>query len=138
MFWHTKKNLKTKKWRHYFLRIMSGIRLTWRIIRSWSHNSFEMLESIRNNSQSKDIGCHMSWSWETRNSTVLRVNSCFNGRKGKVFCIILCPAMKSGYTMMTQSIEDHRVNLAMHQHQWQNQIFMVRRFCSAFGGITWV
>ena len=44
------KSLKMKNWRHYF---MSDASLTCRIITSWSHNSFEPFESIRNDSKAR-------------------------------------------------------------------------------------
>ena len=34
------------------------------------------------------------------------MNSCFNGRKGKVYCIISWPAIKSGYTTISQGVGD--------------------------------
>ena len=37
-------------------RLKSGTSWTSRIIRSWSHNSFEMFENIRNDSKSKTLG----------------------------------------------------------------------------------
>ena len=66
------------------------------------------------------------------------MNSCFNDRKGKVFCIVSWPAMKSGYIMITQSVEDRGVSPTIHQHWWQTWISMVRSFYSAFGAIKWV
>ena len=55
-------------------RLMSGASSTWRIMRSWSQYSFETFENIR---------CRTSWTRETWNSVMSRVNSCFNDRKGK-------------------------------------------------------
>ena len=46
--------------------------------------------------------------------------------------------MKSGYISIALSIEDCGVSPAMHQHRLQSRIFMVRSFCSAFGGIICV
>ena len=63
---------------------------------------------------------------------------CFNSRKGKVFCIISWLMMKSGYTTITLSVEDHRINPAMHQHWRQSRISKFQSLCSAFGGISWV
>ena len=50
--------------------------------------------------ESQDIGCCTSWSWETSNSILSHVNSCFNGQKGNwvVFCIILWPYVTSNET----------------------------------------
>jgi len=59
----------------------------------------------------------MSWSRETSNGVFSRVNSCFNGRKGKVFCIVSWLAMKSGYSMISLSVENRGVSPAIHQHQ---------------------
>ena len=66
------------------------------------------------------------------------VNSWFNSRKGKVFCIISWPMMKNGYTTITLSTEDHGLNSAIHQRKHQSWISIVRSFCSVFGEISWV
>ena len=43
--------------------------------------------------ETKNIGCRTSWSRETSNGVLSHVNSYFNGRKGKVFCIVPCPVI---------------------------------------------
>jgi len=70
----------------------------------------------------------MSWSRKTSNGVFSRVNSCFNGKKGKVFCITSWLAMKSGYTTITLSIEDRGVSPSMYQHRWQSRISMIWSF----------
>ena len=79
----------------------------------------------------------MSWSRETSYNALICMNSCFNGWKGKIFWIVVWPAMKSGYITITLIVEDHWVSSAMH-HLWrQRRISMALIFCSTFGGIKW-
>ena len=85
---------------------------------------------------SNNIRCCTSWSRETSNGVLSHVNSCFNSRKGKVFCIVLYPVTKSGYTTIILSIENRWVSPARHQHPRQSQISKVRSICSSFGGIS--
>lgn len=48
---------------------------------------------------------------ETSNGVFWRVNSCFNGRKRKIFYILSWLAIKSGYTTISWSVENHGVHL---------------------------
>ena len=59
-------------------------------------------------------------------------------QKIKGFRIESWPAMKSGYTTITISVEDHGLSPVMYQHRRRSRMFMIRSVCSAFGGICWV
>jgi len=59
----------------------------------------------------------MNWNSETSNGVSSRVN-------GKIFCIVSWLVMKSGYTTITLSVEDHGISPAMHQHGRRSRISM--------------
>ena len=82
---------------------MSGTNWTCRIIRSWSYNSFEMFEIVRNDSKSRTLGA--VWVEAERHCILSHANSCISGRNEMVFPIVLWSVMKSGYTMITLSIK---------------------------------
>ena len=50
------KSLKMKNWTSTSWRLVSDVSWTCRIIRSWSNNSFETFESIRNASKARILG----------------------------------------------------------------------------------
>ena len=113
-------------------RLMSGTSWTCRIIRSWSCNTFEMFECTRNEWKVEELKARaVKWCLVTCEQLLQQQN-----KKG--FCIISWPEMKSGWTTLNLNIEDRRVSLFMHQYRQQNRTFMVQRFCTAFGGISWV
>ena len=106
------KSLKMKNWRHYFMKTHLRHKL------NLSSHSELIAQQFRNILKPR----YVKWHPVTY----------------KGFCIISGPAMKNGYIMITLTIKDHGVNLAIHQHQQQNQIFMVQSLCSAYGEISWV
>ena len=61
----------------------------------------------------QNIGYCTSWRQQMSNGVLSCVNSCFNRRKGKVFCSVSWQAINCGYTTITQSVEDHGVSLAI-------------------------
>ena len=83
--------------------LMSSASWTSRIIRSWSHNSFEMFESIRNDSKAGTLDAVRIEAERLRTASWSRVKRSFNDRKGKVFCILSWQAIKSGYTTRRRS-----------------------------------
>ena len=56
MHWRTEKSLKTNNWKHYFMKTYARTNWLSRIIRNWSHNSFETYKRIRNNSKARTSG----------------------------------------------------------------------------------
>ena len=104
-----RKGLKTKNWRHFFMKTYVWCKLNLQnhleLITQQFWNIWKHLEWF----SSKDIRCCTSWNRETS-----------NGRKGKVFCIVSWQAMKSEYSTITLSVEDRWVSPVMHQHRWQS------------------
>ena len=99
---------------------MSGTSWTCRIIRSWSYNSFERFESIRNYSKARILGAVWVKAKRCRMASCHEWTVALTAVKERFFSIVSWPVMKSGYTTITQSVEDCWVSLAMHQHRWQN------------------
>ena len=88
---------------------MSGASWTCRIIRSWSHNSFEMFKSIRNDSKARTLGAvwveaDIEWYFVT-GEKLLQLQ-----KKERFVCIVIWLVMKSRYTMKTLSVEDREVS----------------------------
>ena len=118
-------------------RVLSGVSWTCRIITSWSHNSFETFESIRNGSKARTLGVVRVEAERRRTAFRHAGTAASTAEKERFFCIVSWPVMKGEYTTIAQKVEDHKVSLAMHQHRRQSQISMVRSFCSALYGISW-
>ena len=104
------KNLKMKNWKPYVMKTHVRCKLNLQthleLITQWFWNVWKHIEF-----KSKDVKYRVSWSWETSNSILSPINSCFNGRKGKVFCIVSWLAMKSGYNNLK-----HRRSLGKPSH----------------------
>ena len=97
---------------------MSCANWTHRIIKSWSHNSFEMLERIRNGSKARTLDDVLVEVERRRTASCHVWTASSTAEKEKKICNVSCLSMKNGYTTITLSGEDHRVNPAFSGFDW--------------------
>lgn len=56
----------------------------------------------------------------------------------EVISALHCQGTKYGLIMVTLSSENRGDISVTQKHQWSNQIFMIPKLCSIFGGTRWV
>ena len=109
---------------------MWDVSWTHRIIRSWSHSSFETFKSTRNDSKARKWSAVRVKAKRCRTAYFHAWTAASTAEMGRRFACVSWLAMECGYTTIVLSVENRGVSLAMHQHCRQCRISMVPWFYS--------
>ena len=137
-----RKSLKTKNWRHYLMKTEKKLKAelteSLGVDDTMVLRRFKALGIIQKQRhwvpnelkpRRRTASCHV-WTVVSM-AEKERFIALYRDWRWKV-------ALKSGFNMITLSVEDCRVSPAIHQHGQQSRISMGRSFCTASGEISWV